>query len=146
MKNFFDIPPVWALAAGISSWLLAMLIPVLTVQIPLLVSILIAALGFAIAGWSAIWFLRKKTTIEPRHVPSTLITEGPFRINRNPIYTGMALVLLGFAFWLGDIVALIPVIIFPIIITRRFIKDEETQLRKAFGTDADAYIAASRRW
>ncbi|MCF6305482.1 MAG: isoprenylcysteine carboxylmethyltransferase family protein [Rhodobacteraceae bacterium] len=146
MKDFPDIPPVWALAAAVSSWILAVFIPVFHVQIPILVSILTIGSGFAIAGWSAIWFLRKKTTIEPRHVPTSLIVEGPFRINRNPIYTGMALVLLGFAFWLGAISAIVPVLIFPVVITRRFIKDEEAQLGKVFGNAADEYFAKSRRW
>ncbi len=146
MKDFPDIPPVWALAMALTSWLCASFIPVFQIQIPLLVSILTVALGFGIAGWSAIWFWRKKTTIEPRHMPSSLIIEGPFRINRNPIYTGMALVLLGLAFWLGDIIAVLPVILFPFIITRRFIKDEESRLRQVFGKQADVYIAGSRRW
>ncbi len=146
MKNFPDIPPVWALASAISSWILATFIPVFQLQIPLLVSILIVALGFGIAGWSAVWFRRKNTTIEPRHAPTSLIIEGPFRINRNPIYTGMAFILLGFAVWLGDVIAFVPVVIFPIVITWRFIKDEEIQLRKTFGAEADEYMGKSRRW
>ncbi len=146
MMKYLDIPPVWALLTAISCWLLATYLPVFNVQIPMLVSVLTAGLGFGLAGWSVLWFLRKKTTIEPRHVPTTLIVEGPFRINRNPIYTGMTFVLLGFAYWLGDLVAILPVMIFPVLITYRFIKGEEKQLRESFGDEAEEYINKTRRW
>lgn len=146
MTKYIDIPPVWALLTAISSWLLARYIPVLHVEIPAIVYLILAGLGLALAGWSGFWFLRKKTTIEPRLTPTTLIVEGPFRINRNPIYTGMVLILLAFAFWLGDLIAILPVLIFPLLITSRFIKGEEAQLRKVFGPKADEYIANTRRW
>ncbi len=146
MLKFIDIPPVWALLVAIIAWVVAAYVPLFSVQIPMFAYLVSGGLGFALAGWSAIWFLRKKTTIEPRHVPTTLIVEGPFRINRNPIYTGMMLILLGFSFWLGDLVAMLPVMVFPILITSRFIIDEETQLRKTFGTEAENYINKTRRW
>jgi len=146
MTKSFDIPPVWALISAIACWLLAKYLPLFAVDIPMLAYLVSGGLGIGLAGWSAFWFLRKKTTIEPRNVPTTLIVEGPFRINRNPIYTGMVLILLGFAFWLGDLVALIPVMLFPLIITLRFIRGEEAQLRETFGAEADDYISKTRRW
>ncbi len=146
MKNLVDIPPVWATLAAALSAALAYFIPLYPFTLPLLVPVAVAGLGFAIVGWSALWFWHKKTTIEPRHTPTALIIEGPYRLNRNPIYTGMVLVLLGFALWLGDPVALLPVAAFPLIITYRFILAEEQSLRTAFGKAADTYLARSRRW
>lgn len=146
MLKYIDIPPVWALLTAIICWLLAKYIPIFNIQIPIIAYVMSAAIGFGLATWSAVWFLRKKTTIEPRHVPTTLIVEGPFRINRNPIYTGMVLVRLAFAFWLGDLIAILPVLMFPLLITKRFIKGEEAQLRESFGAAADDYIGKTRRW
>ena len=102
--------------------------------------------GLALVGWSATWFLRRRTSIEPRRRPEALITEGPYRLNRNPIYTGMTTCLVGWALWLGSPLALVPAAAFPLVITRRFILGEEAALRDAFGDDAAAWFASSRRW
>ena len=42
--------------------------------------------------------------------------------------------------------SLIVAALFPILVTRRFIRAEETALRRAFGTEADRYFAQTRRW
>ena len=91
-------------------------------------------------------FLRHRTPIEPHHTPNALISTGPFAITRNPIYVAMALMLAGWALWSGVVLGLVLVPLFRWIITRRFILDEEARLRAAFGPDADAYIANTRRW
>ena len=69
-----------------------------------------------------------------------------FKINRNPIYTGMALVLVGIAFWLGALSALALALCFPFVVTARFIRDEEASLRSVFGAEAEAYLRRTRRW
>jgi protein-S-isoprenylcysteine O-methyltransferase Ste14 len=82
----------------------------------------------------------------PREAPKNLLIEGPFRINRNPIYTGMLLILIGAAIAFGTFSGWLPVLAFPIIITERFIKGEEDGLRAAFPVEAEAYLRESRRW
>lgn len=148
MKGFPDLPPIW-LAGHIA------VIVTLTTRYPIvdfdrpstdfLGSILVIA-GFALVIWSAIWFRRKQTSIEPHETPSTLIVEGPFRINRNPIYTGMVAILTGVALQMGSLLAVLSVPLFPIMITQRFILREEAALKEQFGAEADAYFARSRRW
>ena len=107
---------------------------------------LLVAGGLALIGWAALWFRRKRTSIEPREVPRALIVEGPYRVNRNPIYAGMALILLGAGLVLGALSSVVLAFAFPFIITRRFVIGEEAALREAFGAEADAYIARTRRW
>nr|WP_286174071.1 isoprenylcysteine carboxylmethyltransferase family protein [Rhodobacter sp. NTK016B] len=102
--------------------------------------------GLALAGWSAFWFWRKKTSIEPHETPSTLIVEGPYRLNRNPIYTAMAICLLGTGLLVNALSALVLVVLFPPLITRRFIRHEEQSLHDAFGPEAERYMARTRRW
>lgn len=75
-----------------------------------------------------------------------LLVEYHFRINRNPIYSGMTMMLLGWAIVLGALTAFVPVVVFPFIIARRFIADEEQRLRDAFGQAAEDYLGRSRRW
>jgi hypothetical protein len=75
--------------------------------------LMLAAL--ALIAWSALWFWRKKTTIEPHHTPTALIVEGPYRLSRNPIYLALLMfwwatsapwgllgpVILPFAYYMG---------------------------------------------
>lgn len=148
MKGFPDLPPLWLLAFMALAWLLARFAPLAHGTFALVqgAGVLIAVAGVAVIFWSAFWFWRKKTTIEPHHEPGHLIVEGPYRLSRNPIYLGMIVILAGQIIWLG---ALSPVVLVPIyllILTARFIKPEEAALVAAFGDEGRAYLSATRRW
>ncbi|MEM8869990.1 MAG: methyltransferase [Pseudomonadota bacterium] len=140
-----DMPPVWLALFALVAWALGRFVPVVTFDVAIVGRIAIW-LGIAIIVWSAFWFWRKKTPIEPGHAPKALIVEGPYRINRNPIYTGLAIILLGFALNQGALSALLPALLFPLLITRRFILAEEAMLREGFGAEAECYIGRTRRW
>lgn len=148
LRDFPDLPPVWMLAHGALAWGLATVMPIASFAGPAARTLgaALALAGVALAVWAAAWFARRRTTIEPREEPSALIVEGPFRLNRNPIYSGMALVLLGWALWLGALSAVVAVLPFIFLIDRRFVRGEEVALREAFGGEAVRYMAASRRW
>lgn len=146
MRQFPDLPPVWALGCILLSAALTGLIPIGQIPLPDWLGILLILAGFALMLWTRTWFKRKATPMMPRETPSALIVEGPFRINRNPIYTGMVLVILGAAIWFGSLSGFLPVLAFPLIITARFIKDEEAGLRRVFGARAHNYFSKTRRW
>lgn len=143
-REFPDLPPLWALGAAALAWGLARVLPL--AALPAWPAWPLLAAGLGLIVWSARWFRAKRTPIEPRETPRALIVEGPYRINRNPIYTGLALVLLGWAFWLGAASALLPAIAFAVVIDRRFVRGEESALVAAFGAEAERYLAATRRW
>lgn len=143
--GFPDLPPVWMLAAALLSWILARALPLVGFPGAVLGPV-IGSVGSLVILWSAWWFWRKGTPIEPGHRPRALIVEGPYRLNRNPIYSGMVAMLTGFAIWLGALSAFLPVLAFAMLIDRRFVRDEEAGLRAAFGPQAEAYFLASRRW
>ena len=146
MKDFPDLPPVWFLGCGAISWLVAKWLPVVAIDLPDWLGWAIFGLGFIWAATAAALFLRKQTPLEPRNTPKVLLAEYHFRLNRNPIYTGMTVMLLGWAIVLGSITALLPVLVFPLVVTRRFVLDEEDRLRATFGKQAEDYFARSRRW
>ncbi len=106
----------------------------------------LALAGLALIGWAALWFWRKKTTIEPHHAPTALIVEGPYRLSRNPIYLGLLAILTGAVVWLGTLSAVPVPVAFAAILSRRFIEPEEATLRRAFGSEAERYLTATRRW
>ncbi|MBC8130441.1 MAG: isoprenylcysteine carboxylmethyltransferase family protein [Rhizobiaceae bacterium] len=146
-QEFPDLPPLWALGTAVASVVVGRLVPIWSLPFPafLLGAALIGA-GLGLAAWAALWFRRKRTTIEPRETPATLIVEGPFRINRNPIYTGMTFVIVGIAMMAGTLGSLITAFAFPVIVTTRFIRGEEAALLSSFGAEAERYLARTRRW
>lgn len=83
----------------------------------------------------------------PTWMPTTaLVTGGPYRISRNPIYLALTLVYLGLALAWGS---LWPVVLLaPLLIVMRYgvIGREERYLEARFGDAYRAYRAAVRRW
>ena len=75
-----------------------------------------------------------------------LITDGVYRYTRNPMYLGMALILLGVACTTGIVSGLLVTPVFMAIIEVRYIRPEEAMLRRLFGDDFDAYCSRVRRW
>jgi len=110
-----------------------------------------AGIFFIVAGimlnlWSSALFSRRKTTIYPFGTPRSLLTAGPYRISRNPIYLGMFAVLLGVAILLGSLLTFLFPIAFLAIIRARFIPVEERNLEATFGDDYRNYRRMVRRW
>ena len=104
----------------------------------------VVGLGFMIATMRSL--RHHETTIKPFHPSTTLITGGPFRASRNPIYLGMTMMLLGIALFLGSATPLIPVVMFAFWIQVRFILKEEAHLTEQFGDAYRRYQASVRRW
>jgi len=102
--------------------------------------------GLALIGGAIRMFLRAQTTVIPHHRVSALVTDGPLRFSRNPMYTGFALITVGAALAIGTwwpLATLIPVIV---IIRLWVIGPEERYLAQVFGEDYAAYRARVRRW
>lgn len=148
MRDFPDLPPVWLLFNAILVWVLGWLCPIANIGGPVATALawILGTAGLVMGVWSAFYFWQKKTTIEPRHRPKTLIVEGPYRVSRNPIYLAMLLLLLAEALWLGPLAGFIAVVFQWAVLRQRFILGEETTLRNTFGDEAESYIAKTRRW
>lgn len=89
---------------------------------------------------------RHKSTVNPFERPTTLISEGVFRLSRNPMYLGMVLLLLGIVLVLGSISGLLVVVLFALLMDRVFIGAEEKTMEQAFGDKWLAYRRRVRRW
>ncbi|MFC5728832.1 MULTISPECIES: methyltransferase family protein [Nocardioides] len=139
-------PPVVALAAGTAQHLLA------GDRRP---GPLRAAVAAAVAAGSAYLlvgstqrFASHHTTVDPLRPAraSALVTDGPNRITRNPMYLGMAGLLASHAVARGGPVLALPVAAFVAIIDRVQVRPEEAALRGQFGAEYDAYCRTVRRW
>src|SRR5207253_137226 len=110
---------------------------------------IVVAIGAAIGlpcVWEFAW--RGLGTPAPFDPPRKLVISGPYRFVRNPMYFGMGLVLIGEAIVFPNITLLmlgLTAALF-LFVTTFVIVYEEPTLRRAFGTDCQAYCRAGRRW
>jgi protein-S-isoprenylcysteine O-methyltransferase Ste14 len=142
------LPAVYLLMTLIVMWLMHYFAPVYQyVHEPLAYAgIAPVFLGIGIAAASAGLFRRAGTGILPFDAATTLVTTGFYRYSRNPMYLGMFLMLAGSAFLLGSIGALLPVMIFVLIIRNHFVLGEERFLEASFGQQYLEYQSTVRRW
>lgn len=104
------------------------------------------ALGAFLIVWGMVTFRRAKTAIHPHHSASQLVTHGPYRFTRNPMYTGLTIAHLGGS---ALVDSAWPIIVLPIvllILVKTVISREEMYLTDAFGAEYNGYAASVRRW
>lgn len=103
-------------------------------------------LGIGLAAWAARLFRKRGTTIRPGFESSVLVTTGPFRVSRNPMYLAMALLLAGIGLLMGSVTPLLVVPVFVALIHALFVRMEERMLEAAFGAEYAAYKRRVRAW
>jgi protein-S-isoprenylcysteine O-methyltransferase Ste14 len=108
--------------------------------------VLPAAAGVTIAIAGRLAFRRAGTEINTFRQPGSLVTGGVFRLSRNPMYLGMALLLLGAAIGYGSLSPLLLAAVFVVIADRWYIRFEEAAMTKTFGDDYRAYRKRVGRW
>lgn len=104
------------------------------------------AAGIAVAVAARRQFARAKTNIYTFGEPGTLLTDGAFRLSRNPMYLGFTLFLLGLAVFLGSLSPLLIATAFIVITDRWYIAFEERRMSARFGDAYRAYAQHTRRW
>jgi protein-S-isoprenylcysteine O-methyltransferase Ste14 len=102
--------------------------------------------GVVLVSWSLIALLRAGTTTEHSKPTTQLVTTGPFRVSRNPIYLGLAAILQGLSLNWGNPYLLVFALAFPFILQRWTIRPEEAYLERVFGAEFRRYRDSVRRW
>ncbi|HTV68150.1 MAG TPA: isoprenylcysteine carboxylmethyltransferase family protein [Rhizobiaceae bacterium] len=102
--------------------------------------------GAALTITGARLFGERRTNIRTFNDPTILVTDGPFRFSRNPMYLGFALFLTGVGILLGALVPLIVGLSFWLIADRWYIPFEEAAMQRTFGEQYDEYRQKVRRW
>ncbi|MBK5945860.1 hypothetical protein CCR83_05190 [Rhodobacter veldkampii DSM 11550] len=144
-RHFIDLPPVWMMLFAALGWVVSRLWPIAVPGGAAIGGALVVA-GLAVMGVAALQMIACKTTFIPHCAPGALVTNGAFRLSRNPIYVGDVLVLTGILIGADALIALPLVLAFMALITHRFIKPEEARIAAAFGDQWAAYAARTRRW
>ena len=108
--------------------------------------IVIVVVGSLVAFPALYLFHKSSTTTVPFETPARFVTSGPFRISRNPMYVGLALIYLGVGGTEGQVwpLLLLPVVL--VYLDRVVIPIEERHLLQVFGDEYRRYCARVRRW
>ena len=141
-------PPVWLLLGLISIFALNELYPMIrfTSLIFQVLGGVVIVVGLLLLVTANGLFVRAGTDVIPFRDVSSLVTTGIYRFTRNPMYLGMAAVLLGCALTVGVVPALLVPVAFVVIVEARFIRPEEQMLRELFPQEFPAYCQRVRRW
>lgn len=143
-------PPAVALLCAAGMWLIAghTLPYLLSPAMRWALVAIYAVLGMAFSLGGVFAFRQSRTTIHPMHPENTssLVTHGIYRITRNPMYCGMASLLLAWAAYLQSPFSVLGIAVFVLYITRFQIKPEERMLEKLFGEAFLRYKNSVRRW
>jgi len=142
------VPDVYFCSLLILSILFHFLVPISKIiSYPYTLSgILLIICGFALTLSTNSALLKQRTSIKPNEIPTVFISSGPFKLSRNPIYLGMAIILLGVETLLGSLSPLVFPVIFVIIMNSLIIPGEENTLEKKFGEEYLEYKKRVRRW
>jgi protein-S-isoprenylcysteine O-methyltransferase Ste14 len=103
-------------------------------------------IGALIAGWGLVTFQRARTTTVPGESSSRLVTWGPYRFSRNPMYVGLTIAYLGEAFLLRQVW---PGVLLPVVLAYVnwvVIPVEQARLTDMFDAEYVAYQRRVRRW
>jgi protein-S-isoprenylcysteine O-methyltransferase Ste14 len=102
--------------------------------------------GLALVVVCARRFVRAGTNV-PTYRPTTaLVTDGPYRLTRNPIYVGLLLAYLGLAVLVDSLWMIAGAAALALVLDRGVIAREEVYLEATFGADYRAYKDRVRRW
>jgi protein-S-isoprenylcysteine O-methyltransferase Ste14 len=133
-----------ALAAGFGLEALAAGPSLPTAVRPFGVVLIVAGVGLMGALVAA--FGRARTPLDPYTPSAALVTDGPNRLSRNPLYLGATLAFAGIAIVSNSPLALLPLPAAVVVIDRGVIVREERYLERKFGARYTDYKRRVRRW
>jgi protein-S-isoprenylcysteine O-methyltransferase Ste14 len=143
-------PPILLVAVLAAGWLSGRLWPLswpgLDDWPARLVGYALGLAGIALVAWALATLYRAGTTVLPHQGADRLVTDGPFRWRRNPIYLGDMLILLGLAEITHNVWFAILTPVFAALVYWLAIVPEERHLEARFGQAYRDYKARTRRW
>ena len=86
------------------------------------------------------------TNVDPREPTTAIVTEGPYRFTRNPLYLGMTLMYVGIAARANTLAAILLLPLVLAVMRRGVIEREEAYLERKFGDEYLQYKSRVRRW
>ena len=112
----------------------------------LALGLVLLLLGVSLAAWGILELQASRTTFWPWKIPRRLVTSGPFRFSRNPLYVAQLLILAGIAIMANSLWVASGVPVLFVLLDRLVVVREEAVIKGAFGTEFSAYTVRVRRW
>ena len=108
----------------------------------------LGVIGMSLGVMGVTQFRKAQTTPNPQALEkvSSLVTSGIYRYSRNPMYLGLVLILLGWAFYLSHFLSFVLLPVFILYMKRFQIQPEEQMMARKFGKTYQAYLNKVRRW
>lgn len=92
------------------------------------------------------FYVTGKGTLAPWAPPRRLVTSGPYRFSRNPMYVSVVLILFGWAIAFTSLTVLVYALAVAVGFHVRVVRGEEPWLARTHGADWDAYVRRVPRW
>lgn len=109
--------------------------------------VIVLLAGLLLFGWCVMLFARVgQGTLAPWDPTQRLVAVGPYRYVRNPMITGVATVLAGWAIFTGSWVLALWLVVFVAFNSAYFVLVEEPGLEQRFGAPYREYKARVPRW
>lgn len=142
------IPPVWLMLTMIAMHLANSFVPLVRIFSVSWVPFgqVVVFLGFSLVIFTARMFRKAQTPLKPFVPVKAVITDGPFRYSRNPVYLGMFMILAGWAVYLGSASPWFVAAWFVYIICTYWVPMEEKQMEREMGEAYITYKSRVRRW
>ena len=142
------LPPLVYGAAFIIGLLLHLMFPlhILPTTLARGIGVVCVLVSLPLASTTFRVLSRAHTPIDPMKPTTALVTEGPFRYSRNPIYVALTLLYLGVAFLVNALWILLLVVPALVVIRYGVIAREEVYLARKFGEAYRQYTTQVRRW
>ncbi len=141
-------PPIVTLIFGFAIYLSRKIFPEIEIQYASFFGMFLLLLGFFILISAVKLFRNDKTTVNPLspEQATKLVTNRIFKLSRNPMYLGMAVILASVAAFFNIIGGIIFMALFCLYITKFQIIPEEKAMKELFAQDFEQYMQATRRW
>ncbi|MCK5027157.1 MAG: isoprenylcysteine carboxylmethyltransferase family protein [Candidatus Pacebacteria bacterium] len=147
MKKVISIPPVYLFLSLFFSVAFFYLLPSLgLIEFPYNIFGLVVLLAGVFLNQRSWLLFRKHKTTFKFEKSTYFMKEGLYKYSRNPMYLGMVLLLLGIAICLGNLVSLVPPVLFFVVIDQMFIPYEEEKMENTFGDEYLDYKGKVKRW
>ena len=141
-------PLAWALAvvAGLAlDWLVpARFVPAGLPAIAIGAAVFV--LGLALGVWAIVTMLKAGTNVPTNRPVIAMVTRGPYRFTRNPIYVGMLAGQTGLAIGFDSLWLLLTLVLFFAVLHVGVVRREEAFLARKFGDAYLEYQRQVRRW
>jgi protein-S-isoprenylcysteine O-methyltransferase Ste14 len=140
-------PPVWLLISALIAYAIHRSFDTPMILRSLPAAIVLAIAGIALAMWGGATFSRAGTELNPAsQANAKLVSNGPFRYTRNPMYSGVVLASLAVDLFFGTLPFFIATLLLFLLINGTFIPFEEAKMERQYGSEFRAYKSRVRRW